>query len=146
LENTFAIKEEFSNNEAPSSTVQELKRRGLKRLFKPIASTAYKRLVRTFYEHLRYECSRPDVLFSSIDGIDVEVTIADIAAVLKCSHEPPGSDIPWIDCSSMLTIEDIVYTCVKGSMQISIGTQQARRRFLRICGSLIWCFTGTCVL
>jgi hypothetical protein len=45
LENTFAIKEEFSNNEATSSAVQELKRRGLKRLFKPVASTAYKRLV-----------------------------------------------------------------------------------------------------
>jgi hypothetical protein len=108
LENTFAIKEEFSNNEATSWVVQELKCRDLKRLFKPIASTAYERLVQTFYEHLRYECSQPDVLFSSIDGIDVEVTIANVAAILKCSHEPPESDIPWIDCPSMLTIEDIV--------------------------------------
>jgi hypothetical protein len=46
LENTFAIKEEFSNNEATSWAVQELKNQGLKRLFKPIASTAYERLVR----------------------------------------------------------------------------------------------------
>jgi hypothetical protein len=45
LENIFAIKEEFSNNEATSWAVQELKNRGLKRLFKPIASTAYGRLV-----------------------------------------------------------------------------------------------------
>jgi hypothetical protein len=94
LENTFAIKEEFSNNDATSWAVQELKRRGLKRLFKPVASTAYKCLVRAFYEHLRYDCSQPNVLVSSINGRDVEVTIADVAAVLKCSHEPPESDVP----------------------------------------------------
>jgi hypothetical protein len=41
LETTFAIKEDISKNDATSWTVQELKRRGLKRLFKPIASTAY---------------------------------------------------------------------------------------------------------
>jgi hypothetical protein len=114
LENTFAIKEEFSNNEATSWAVQELKRCGLKRLFKAVASTAYERLVRTFYEHLRYECSRPDVLFSSIDDIDVEVTIADVVAVLKCSHAPPESDVPWIDCPSMLTIEDIISDMCEG--------------------------------
>jgi hypothetical protein len=108
LENMFAIKEEFSNNEATSWAVQELKCQGLKRLFKLVTSTAYECLVRMFYEHLRYECSWPEILFSSIDGIDVEVTIADVAAILKCSHEPPKSDIPFIDCPSMLTIEDIV--------------------------------------
>jgi hypothetical protein len=48
LEKTFAIKEEFSNNEATSWAVRELKNRGLKRLFKPVASTAYERLVREF--------------------------------------------------------------------------------------------------
>jgi hypothetical protein len=86
LENTFAIKEEFSNNEATSWAVQELKNRGLKRLFKPIASTTHECLVREFYKHLNVVCDQPDVLFSSIDGRDVEVTIADVAAVLKCSH------------------------------------------------------------
>jgi hypothetical protein len=84
-----------------------LKHQGLKRLFKPVASTIYEHLVWTFYEHLRYNCSQPNVLVSSIDDRDVEVTIADVAATLKCSHEPPSSDIPWIDCPSMLTIEDI---------------------------------------
>jgi hypothetical protein len=44
----------------------------------------------------------------------VEVTIADIAAVLKCSHEPLESDVPWIDCPSMLTIEDIVSNMCEG--------------------------------
>jgi hypothetical protein len=38
----------------------------------------------------------------------VEVTIGDIAVVLKYSHEPPESDIPWLECPSMLTLEDIV--------------------------------------
>jgi hypothetical protein len=108
LENTFAIKEEFSNNKATSWAVEELKRRDLKRLFKPVASTAYERLVREFYKHLRIDCDQPDILFSSIDGREVEVTIADVAVVLKCSHEPPESDIPWLECPSMLTLEDII--------------------------------------
>jgi hypothetical protein len=57
LETSFAIKDEFSKNEATEWVVQELKHQGLKRLFKPVASTAYERLVWTFYEHLRYDCS-----------------------------------------------------------------------------------------
>jgi hypothetical protein len=114
LENTFAVQEVFSNNEATSWAVQELKRRGLKRLFKPVASTAYERLVREFYTHLRIDDDQPDSLFSSIDGRNVEVTIGDIAAVLKCSHEPPESDIPWLECPSMLTLEDIVSDMCEG--------------------------------
>jgi hypothetical protein len=114
LENTFAIKEEFSNNEATSWAVRELKRRGLKRLFKPVAPTAYERLVREFYENLRCECDRQGVLFSSIDGEEVQVTIADIAAALKCNHEPPESDIPWLECPPMLTVEDIVVDMCDG--------------------------------
>jgi hypothetical protein len=114
LENTFAIKEEFSNNEATSWAVQELKNRGLKRLFKPVASTAYERLVRAFYEHLSHDCGQPDVLVSSIDGREVEVTKADVAVVLKCSHEPLESDVPWLECPSMLTLEDIVSDMCEG--------------------------------
>jgi hypothetical protein len=57
---------------------------------------------------LKYNCNRPDVLVSSIDDRDIEVTIADIATILKCHHEPPEANEPWIDCLSMLTIEDIV--------------------------------------
>jgi hypothetical protein len=94
LENTFAIKEEFSNNEATSWAVRELKNRGLKRLFKPVASTAYEHLVREFYDNLSCKCDQSDVLFSSIDGREVQVTIADVTAILKCSHEPPESDVP----------------------------------------------------
>jgi hypothetical protein len=114
LENTFDIKEEFSNNEATSWVVQELKNRGLKRLFKPVTSTAYERLVRTFYEHLSYDCDQPDVLVSSIDGREVEVTKANVTAILKCSHEPPESDVPWLECPSMLTLEDIISDMCEG--------------------------------
>jgi hypothetical protein len=114
LENTFAVKEVFSNNEATSWAVRELKRRGLKRLFKPVTSTAYKRLVREFYTHLRTDSDQPDSLFSSIDGKDVEVTVGVIAAALKCSHEPPESDIPWLECPSMLTLEDVVSDMCEG--------------------------------
>jgi hypothetical protein len=116
LENTFAIKEEFSNNEATSWAVGKLKRWGLKRLFKPVASTAYERLVKEFYRHLRIDCDQLEILFSSIDGREVEVTIADVAAVLKCSHEPSESDIPWLECPSMLTLEDIVFDMCEGNM------------------------------
>jgi 16S rRNA U516 pseudouridylate synthase RsuA-like enzyme len=66
LESTFAIKEEFNNNEATSWAVEELKCRGLKRLFKPVAFPAYE-LVREFYTHLRIDSDQPDKLFSSID-------------------------------------------------------------------------------
>jgi hypothetical protein len=83
LETTFAIKEDFSKNDATRWVVQELKHRGLKRLFKLVAFTAYERLVRSFYENLKYDCSQQDVLISSIDDRDVEVTIAGIAAVLN---------------------------------------------------------------
>jgi hypothetical protein len=72
--------------------VQELKHRGLKRLFKRIASTTYECLVQSFYENLKYDYNQPDILVSSIDDRDVEVTIADIVAALKCHDEPPEVD------------------------------------------------------
>jgi hypothetical protein len=114
LENAFAIKEEFSNNEATSWEVQELKNRGLKRLFKPVTSAAYERLVREFYVHLSYDCDQSNILVSSIDGREVEVTIADVATVLKCNHEPPELDVSWLECPSMLTLEDIVSDMCEG--------------------------------
>jgi hypothetical protein len=44
----------------------------------------------------------------------VEVTVGDIAAALKCSHEPPESDIPWLECPSMLSLEDVVSDMCEG--------------------------------
>jgi hypothetical protein len=57
LETSIAVKEDFPKFEATSWAVQELKHRGLKRLFKPVTSTAYERLVRSFYENLTYDCN-----------------------------------------------------------------------------------------
>jgi hypothetical protein len=69
---------------------------------------------RSFYENLKYNCNQPDILVSSIDDRDIEVTIADIATVLKCHHEPPEAEEPWIDYPSMLTIKDIVSDMCEG--------------------------------
>ena len=60
------------------------------------------------------QLQRPNVLVSTIDDRDVEVTIADIAAVLKCHAKPPKADEPWIVCPSMLTKEDIVSDMCEG--------------------------------
>jgi hypothetical protein len=114
LETTFAIKEDFSKNDATKWAVQELKCRNLKRLFKPVTSTTYEHLVRSFYKNLKYECNRLGVLFSSIDDRDIEVTIANIAATLKCHDEPPEADEQWIVCPFMLTTEDIVSDMCEG--------------------------------
>jgi hypothetical protein len=74
LETPFAVKEDFTKFEATSWAVQQLKRYDLKRLFKLVISTPYERLVWSFYENLKYDCYRPDVLSSSIDDRDIKVT------------------------------------------------------------------------
>jgi hypothetical protein len=45
LETSFTIKEDFTDFDVMRWAVQELKHRRLKRLFKPVTSTAYERLV-----------------------------------------------------------------------------------------------------
>jgi hypothetical protein len=111
--------------------VQELKNRGLKRLFKPVASTAYERLVREFYEHLNVDCDQSKVLFSFIDGREVEVTIDDVAAILKCSHKPPELDVPWLECPSMLTLEDIVFDMCEGQYANSHWNAASKTKILQ---------------
>jgi hypothetical protein len=108
LETSFAIKKDFSKFEATSWAVQQLKRCGLKRLFKPVTSTTYEHLLWSFYENLKYDCNQPNVLSSSINGRDIEVIVADIAAALKCNTEQPEANDQWTTHPSMLTIEDIV--------------------------------------
>jgi hypothetical protein len=61
-----------------------------------------------FYKNLKYDCNRPDILSSSINNRDVEVTVADIAAALKCNAERNEENDQWIDRPSMLTTEDVV--------------------------------------
>jgi hypothetical protein len=42
------------------------------------------------------------------------VTIADIAAILKCHDKPPEEEEPWIVCPSMLATKDIVSDMCQG--------------------------------
>jgi hypothetical protein len=66
------------------------------------------------YENLKYDCNQPNVLSSSIDSRDVEVTIADITVTLKCNTEQSEVDDQWIACPSMLTTEDILSDMCEG--------------------------------
>jgi hypothetical protein len=86
----------------------------LKWLFKSVTSIAYERLVQLFYENWKYDYNRLDVLYSSIDDRDVEVTIANIAAALKCNAEHLEAGDQWIDHPFMFTIEDIVGDMCEG--------------------------------
>ena len=114
LETFFTVKKDFTKFEATSWAVHQLKRRGLKWMFKPFTSIAYERLARPFYENLTYDYNRPDVLSSSIDDRDIEVTVVDIATALKCYAEQPKADDQWIAHPSMLTTKDIVGDMCEG--------------------------------
>jgi hypothetical protein len=94
-ETTFDVNKDFKNFEATQWAVQEFTRRGLKKLFKPVTSTAYTKLVVQFYSNLYTESNKRGVLFSKVKGKPVEVTTADIAAALKCNddHPPVGAQM-----------------------------------------------------
>ena len=68
---------------------QEFTRCGLKKLFKPVTSTAFTRLVVQFYTNLHTNCNRQGVLFSTVQGKQIEVTTVDIAVAFKCNDEHP---------------------------------------------------------
>jgi hypothetical protein len=75
----------------------------LKKLFKPVTSTAYTKLVVQFYSNLYIDCNRRGVLFSNVKGKQVEVTTADIAAALKCNDEHPLWMLKWMNNWSHFT-------------------------------------------
>jgi hypothetical protein len=52
-ETTFDVNGDFKNFETTQWAVQEFTRRGLKKLFKPVTSTAYTKLVVQFYNNMR---------------------------------------------------------------------------------------------
>jgi hypothetical protein len=64
----------------------------LKKLFKPVTSTAYTKLVVQFYTNLFTDCNRRGVLFSTVQGKQVVVTTSDIAVALHCNDEQPPID------------------------------------------------------
>jgi hypothetical protein len=92
FEMEFDINNDFKNFEATKWAVQEFKRRGMKKLFKPVTSMAYTRLVVQFYSNLSRDCNRLGILFSTIQGKQVEVTTSDIAAALQCNDEHLPTD------------------------------------------------------
>lgn len=94
--------------------VEEFKHLGLTRLFKLVISTTYERLIQLFYENFTFDYNRPGALSSSIDGVDVEVTSADITAALRCHHECPLMEDQFVVFPSMLTIPDIVGDMCEG--------------------------------
>ena len=83
----FDTNGDFKNFKATQWAVREFKRQGLKKLFKPITSTAYTKLIIQFYANLSTDCTRRGVLFSTVQGKQVEVTTSDIADALKCNDE-----------------------------------------------------------
>jgi hypothetical protein len=64
----------------------------LKKLFKPITSTAYTRLVIQFYSNLSQDCNKPGTLSSTVQGKQLDVTTSNIAAALYCNDEHPPAD------------------------------------------------------
>jgi hypothetical protein len=92
FETKFDINDDFKNFEATQWAIQKFKRRELKKLFKPVTSTTYTKLIVQFFENLYTDCSRQGVLFSTVQGKQVEVTTSDIADALKCNDEHPPED------------------------------------------------------
>jgi hypothetical protein len=88
----FDINGDFKNFEANQWAVQEFKRRGLKKLFKPVTSMAHTRLVVQFYSNLSRDCNKLGTLSSTVKGKQVDVTTSDIAAALHCNDEHPLAD------------------------------------------------------
>jgi hypothetical protein len=92
FETEFDINGDFKNFEATQWAVQEFKHRGLKKLFKPVTSTAYTGLVVQFYSNLSRDCNMPGTLSSTVKRKQVDVTTSDIAAALHCNDEHPPAN------------------------------------------------------
>ena len=108
FETTFDINGDFKNFEATQWTVQEFKRRGLKKLFKPVTSMVYTKLIVQFYANLFIDYNRQGVLFSTIQGKQVEVTTSDITAAFKCNDEHPPTDAQLDEQPESFYISEII--------------------------------------
>jgi hypothetical protein len=104
----FDINGDFKNLKATQWAIQEFKCHGLKKLFKPVTSTAYTRLVVQFYSNLFTDCNRRGVMFSTVQGKQVEVTIADIAATLHCNDEHPPKDAQLDEQPESFYVSEII--------------------------------------
>jgi hypothetical protein len=108
FETEFDINGDFKNFEATQWAIQEFKRRGLKKLFKPVTSTAYTRLVIQFYSNLSRDCDKLGTLSSIVKGKQVDVTTSDIAAALHCNDEQPLADAQLEDQPDAFYVSEII--------------------------------------
>lgn len=83
LPTIFAIDEFFRHNEDTKWAVKELERRELARLFGPFLKV-YPCLVRLFYQNMHKQYRFPNVLYTVLDGICVQVTRSNIQQALDC--------------------------------------------------------------
>jgi hypothetical protein len=108
FETEFDINGDFKNFEATQWAVQEFKRGGLKKLFKPVTSMAYTRLVVQFYSNLSRDCNKPGTLSSTVKGKQVDVTTSDIAVALHCNDEHPPVDAQLDDQPDAFYVSKII--------------------------------------
>jgi hypothetical protein len=70
-------------------------------LLQPAHDVIHQRFVRLFYQNMTFDSDKPEVLSSTISGIEFEVIIEDIAEALGCPHECPSQDftepLPEVD-------------------------------------------------
>jgi hypothetical protein len=78
------------------------------KLFKPVTSTAYTRLVIQFYSNLSRDCNKPGTLSSIVKGKHVDVTALDIAAALHCNDEQPPADAQLEDQPDAFYVFEII--------------------------------------
>jgi hypothetical protein len=108
FETEFDINGDFKNFEATQWVVQEFKHRGLKKLFKPVTSKTYTRLVVKFYSNLSRDCNKPGTLSSTVKGKQVDMTTSDIAIALHCNDEHPLADAQLDDQQDPFYVSEII--------------------------------------
>jgi hypothetical protein len=69
---------------------KQFKKRKLMPLLQPVYHVYHPRFVRLFYQNMTFDPDQPGVLSSTIDDVEFQVTIEDIAEVLGCPHECPS--------------------------------------------------------
>lgn len=95
--------------------VREFKRQGLSSLFHPVTNVVYQRLVQLFFQSMTFDCERPGVLSSHLDGCAIEVTSLNIAYALGCplsvnlkklgGMAPPVMAVPPPGLTTLIMVE-----------------------------------------
>jgi hypothetical protein len=86
-ETKFDIVGRFREQEDVKWAVKQFRKRHLKPLLKPVYPFFHPRFVRLFYKNLKIDKDQPGILFSDIEGEELQVTVEDIAEALGCPHE-----------------------------------------------------------